>query len=106
LDEKWHEDNSFMGVLCRNGNPAPDSLGTQLFWQKHTSFDEVQKVSLRNNRHVVTDKWKLAVGINWRDDRNNSTMSLPLGRHRGLSNDVGGIQELRKLESSGGENKN
>jgi hypothetical protein len=53
-DEKWHEDNNFMGVLCRNGNPAPDSLGTQLFWRKHTSFDEVQKVSLRNNRHVVT----------------------------------------------------
>jgi hypothetical protein len=24
-------------------------------------------VSLRNNRHVVTGEWKLAVGIDWRD---------------------------------------
>jgi hypothetical protein len=55
-DEKWHEDDSFVGVLCRNGNPTPDSLGIQLFWQKNTSFDKVQKVSLRNNRHVVAGK--------------------------------------------------
>jgi hypothetical protein len=62
-DEKWHEDDNFMGVLCWNGNPAPDSPGTQFFWRKNTSFDEVQKVSLGNNRHVVADEWKLAVGI-------------------------------------------
>jgi hypothetical protein len=81
-----------VGVLYRNGNPAPVSLGAQLFWWKNTSFSEVQKVSLRNNRHVVTGKWKLVVGIDWRDDQYNNALSLPLGSHRGLSSDVGGFK--------------
>jgi hypothetical protein len=38
---------------------------------------------------VVTCEWELAVGIDWRDDWNSSTMFPPLGRHRGLSNDEG-----------------
>jgi hypothetical protein len=62
-DEKWHKDDSFMGILRRNGNPTPDSPGTQLFWRKNTSFDEVQKVSLRDNGHVVAGKWKLLGSI-------------------------------------------
>jgi hypothetical protein len=81
-----------VGVLCQNGNPVPDSPGTQHFWRKNTSFDKVQKVSLRNNRHVVTSEWKLFVGIDWQDDRNSSASSLPLGRHCGLSSDVGGLR--------------
>ena len=81
-----------MDILYRNGNPTPDSPGTQLFWRKNTSFDKVQKVSLRNNRHVVTGEWKLVVGIDWRDDRNSNALSLPLGSHRGLSSDAGGFR--------------
>jgi hypothetical protein len=92
LDEKWHEDNNFVGILCWNGNPMPDSPGTQLFWWKNTSFDEVQKFSFGNNIHVVTGEWNLAIGIDRRDDRNSSALSLPLGRHRGLSNDAGGFK--------------
>jgi hypothetical protein len=65
LDEKGLEDNNFVGVLCRNGKPALDFPGTQLLWRKNTSFDEVQKVSLGDNEHVVADKWKLAVRICW-----------------------------------------
>jgi hypothetical protein len=38
---------------------------------------------------VVTDKWKLAIGIDWRDDRNHNALSLPLGSHHGLSSEVG-----------------
>jgi hypothetical protein len=41
---------------------------------------------------VVTGEWKLVVGIDWRDDQNSSTLSLPLGRHYGLSNDAGGLR--------------
>jgi hypothetical protein len=91
-DEKWHEDDSFVGVLCRNSNLAPDSPGTQLFWWKNASFDEVQKVSLGNNIHVVADEWKLAVRIDWRDDRNNNTLSLPLGSHHCFSSKAGGLK--------------
>jgi hypothetical protein len=92
LDEKWHEDNSFVGVPYRNGNPAPDSARTQLFWRKNTSFDEVQNVSLGNNRRMVVGQWKLADGIDWRDDWNSNTLSLPLGSHRGLSSEAGGLK--------------
>jgi hypothetical protein len=62
-NEKWHEDDSYMGILHRNGSPTPDSPGTQLFWWKNTSFDEVQKVSLGDNEHVVAGKWKLLGSI-------------------------------------------
>jgi hypothetical protein len=81
-----------VGILYRNGNPTPYSLGTQLFWWKNTSFDEVQKVSLGNNRHVVAGEWKLAVKIDWRDNWNNNTLSLPLGGHRDLSRKAGGLK--------------
>jgi hypothetical protein len=81
-----------VGVLCWNGNPAPDSPATQLFWQKNTSFDQVQKVNLGNNRHVAAGEWKLAIGIDWQGDRNSNTLSLLLGSHRGLSSEAGGLK--------------
>jgi hypothetical protein len=70
----------------------PDSPGTQLFWRKNIDFDEAQKVSLGNNKHVVADEWKLAVGIDWWDDQNSNTLSLPVGSHRGLSSEVSGLK--------------
>jgi hypothetical protein len=93
--EKRHEDNSFMGVLCRNGNPAPDSPGTQLLRRQNTGFDEAQEVRLGDDGHMYASKWKLAIRIDWRDNWNNSTLSLPLGSHRNLSSEAG------KLKNSG-----
>jgi hypothetical protein len=55
----------------------------------------VQKVSFGNNRHVVTGEWELAVGIDWQDDRNSNTLFPLLGRHCGLSNDVGEFRNFR-----------
>jgi hypothetical protein len=52
----------------------------------------VQKVSFENNRHVVTGEGELAVGIDWRDDWNSSTLLSPLGHHRDLSNDASGFR--------------
>jgi hypothetical protein len=85
-----------MGVLCQNDNPVLDSPGTQLFWWKNTSFDEVQKVSLGDNKHVVADKWKLAVRIDWWDNQNNNTLSLPFGGHRNLSGQAGELRSSGK----------
>jgi hypothetical protein len=79
-----------MGILYRNCNSTLDSPGAQFFWRKNTNFDEVLKVSFRNNRHVVTGEWELVVGIDWRDDRNSNTLFPPLGCHRDLSNDASG----------------
>jgi hypothetical protein len=89
-----------VGILYRNGNPAPDLPGTQLFWQKNTSFDEVQKVSLEDNRHVVAGKWKLAIRIYWRDNRNNNTLSLPFGDHRNLSSEADGLMSSGTRKST------
>jgi hypothetical protein len=66
----------------------------------------VQKVSFRNNRHVVTGEGELTIRIEWRDDRNSSTLFSLLGLHRDLSNDASGLKKLRKLESNGGKRKN
>jgi hypothetical protein len=76
----------------------PDSPGTQLFWRKNTSFDEVQKVSLGDNEHVVADKWKLAVRIDWQDNWNNNTLSLTLGIHHDLSSKAGGLKGSENKE--------
>jgi hypothetical protein len=40
-DEKRHEDDNFMSVLCQNGNPTPDSPGTQLLRWQNAGFDKV-----------------------------------------------------------------
>jgi hypothetical protein len=81
-----------VGILYQNSNSAPDSPGAQFFWRKNTNFNKVQKVSFGNNRHMVTGEWKLVVGIDWRDDRNSSTLFSPLGCYHDLSNDADGFR--------------
>jgi hypothetical protein len=93
-DEKWHEDNSLMSILYRDGNSASDSPGAQFFWRKNTNFNKVQKVRLGNNRHVVTSEGEWTVEVDWRDDWNSSTLFSLLGRHRDLSSDAGGYRNL------------
>jgi hypothetical protein len=94
-DEKRHEDDNFVGVLCWNSNPAPDSPRTWFLWRKNTSFDKVQDVRLGDNRHVVASKWKLAIRINWQNNWNINTLSLPLGSH------LDPLSEASGLKSSG-----
>jgi hypothetical protein len=52
----------------------------------------VQKVSFRNNRNMVTNKGELTVGVDWRDDRDSSTLFSFLGRHRDSSDDASGFR--------------
>jgi hypothetical protein len=68
LDGERHEDDSFVSVLCRNGNPVLDSPGTQLLRQQNDGFDEVQEIRLSDNGHIVTGKWKLTIRIDGRND--------------------------------------
>jgi hypothetical protein len=88
-DEERHKDNGFVGVFCRDGHPTPDSPRTQLFRWQNPSLCKMQEIGLRNDRHVVTGKWKLAVGINGRNDWSSSALSFPLGGHCNLSGGVG-----------------
>jgi hypothetical protein len=55
-DEERHEDDSFVSVLCRNGDPAPDLPGTRLLRWQNAGFDEVQEIRLGDDIHVVTGK--------------------------------------------------
>jgi hypothetical protein len=56
----------------------------------------MQKIGLRNYRHVITGKWKLAVGVNGRNDRSSGALSLLLGSHHNLS---GGVDKLENPEN-------
>ena len=78
----------------------PDLPGTQLLRRQNTSFDEVQEIRLEDNGHVVASKWKLAIRIDWRDDWSRNTLSLPLGSHRDLSSEAGGLNGSGNREAA------
>ena len=52
----------------------------------------------RNDRHVITGKWKLAIGINGRNYWSSNVLSLPLRGHRNLSDGVGGLENSENRE--------
>jgi hypothetical protein len=66
-DKKRDVNNRFMGILCQNSDPAADSPRTEFLWRQNPNLNKV-KVGFRDNRHVITSKRKLAVGIDGRDD--------------------------------------
>jgi hypothetical protein len=100
VDKKWDINNRFMGVLCRNSDRAADSPSTELFSRQNPNLNKVEKVIFGDNRHVVTSKWKMVVGVDGRDDRSNDVLSLPLGSHRNLSGRMSGLTILGKQRSS------
>jgi hypothetical protein len=99
-DEERHEDDSFVSVLCQNGNPMPDSPGTQLLRRQNPGFDKLQKIGLRNNGHMVAEKWNLAIRIDGRNDWSSSTLSLPLVGHRSVSSEVGRLKNSENREAT------
>jgi hypothetical protein len=96
VDKKRDVDNKFMGVRCRNSDPAADSPRTDFFWRQNPNLNKVKKVRFGDNRHVVTSKQKLVVRIDGRDDRSNDVLPLPLGSHRNLSGGMSGLRILEK----------
>jgi hypothetical protein len=85
-----------MSVLCRNSDTAADPPRTELFWKKNPNLNKMEKVRFEDNRHVVTNKWKLAVGVDGRDDYSNGALPLPLGSHRNLLGGTSGLGILGK----------
>jgi hypothetical protein len=83
-DERRNIDNGLMGVLRRDNDPTADPPRTKFLRRKNSDGDEVKKVGLRNNRHVVTYERQLAVGIKGRNGHGRCTLILPLGRHLNL----------------------
>jgi hypothetical protein len=54
--EEWNIDDGLMGVFCWNSDPTADLPGTEFFRRKNPDGHEMEKASLRNNRHMVTCK--------------------------------------------------
>jgi hypothetical protein len=89
-DEKRNVNDGFVGVFCRNSDPTADPPRIELLWRKNSDGYEMEKVGLRDDRHVVTCKRQLTVGIHRRNDRGRRTLGFPLGRHLNLTGEQSG----------------
>jgi hypothetical protein len=74
-----------MSVLYRNSDTAADPPRIELIWKQNPNLNEMKKVGFGDDRHVITNEWKLAVGVDGRDDCSSGALPLPLGGHRDLS---------------------
>jgi hypothetical protein len=66
-EKKRNINHRFMGILCWNSDPVTNPPRTELLRRKDPDRHEMEKVRLRNNRHMVTSERQLAVGV----DRGN-----------------------------------
>jgi hypothetical protein len=63
MDEKRNINDRFMCILYRDGDTVANLPRAELFWKQNPNFNEMKKVRFRNNRHMITSKGKLAVGV-------------------------------------------
>jgi hypothetical protein len=99
-DKKRNIDNRLMGIFCRNSDPTANPPRTKFLRRKNSNIDKVEEIRFRDNRHMVTCKGQLAVGVDGRDHYYSRILVLPLGRHRNL---VGGLNrsEIREKQKYG-----
>jgi hypothetical protein len=64
----------------------------------------MKEVGFRNDRHMVTGEWKLAIGVDERDDCSSGALPLPLWCHRDLSGRTSRI-EISGKQRSGSKGK-
>jgi hypothetical protein len=62
-EKKRNVNHGFMGILCRDSDPMTNPPRTKLPRGKDPDGHEVEKVRLEDNRHMVTCKRQLAVGV-------------------------------------------
>jgi hypothetical protein len=99
VNKKWNIDNRFLGVLCRNSDPVANPPRIEFLWWQNPNLNKVEKVRFGDNRHVITSKHKLAVGVDGRDNRSNGALPLPLGSHCTLSCRMSRLRILGKQRS-------
>ena len=103
VDGKWNINDRFMSVLCRNSDTVADPPRTELFWKQNPNLNKMEKVGFGDDRHVVTSKWKLAVGVDGWDDCSSSALPLPLGDHHDLSGETSRLGISGKQRNGRGE---
>jgi hypothetical protein len=102
-NEKWNVNDRFMSVLCRNSDTAIDPPRAELLRKQSPNFNEMKKVEFRDDRHVVTNEWKLATEVDGRDDSSSGALPLPLGGHRDLSGETSRLGISGKQRNGRGE---
>jgi len=55
--------HGFVVILCWNSDPVANPPRTELLRRKDPDGHEMEKVRLRDNRHMVTCERQLAVGV-------------------------------------------
>jgi hypothetical protein len=98
-NKKRNINDRLMGILCWNGDAATNSPRAELFWKQNPNLNEMKEVRFRNDRHMVTSEWQLAIGVDRRDDCSNGALPLPLWRHRNLSSETSRIKISGKQRS-------
>jgi hypothetical protein len=80
-EKKRNINHGFVGILCWNSDPVENPPRTELLRRKDPDGHEMEKVRLRNNRHMVTCERQLAVGVDRGNHSSGRTRGLPLQRH-------------------------
>jgi hypothetical protein len=89
--KKRSVNHGLMGILYRDRSPMADPPRTEFPWRKNTDGHKVEEFGFRDDRHVVTCKRQLAVGIDWRNHHGEGACDLPLGSHLDFTNkQIGG----------------
>jgi hypothetical protein len=102
-DKKRDVNNGLVGILCRDSNPTTNPPRAKLLRRKNSDRDKVEKIRLRNNRHMITCERQLAIEIDRRNDRSSRILILPLGRHRNLIDGLSGSEIKGKQRRFGGK---
>jgi hypothetical protein len=101
-DKKRDVNNGLVGILCRDSNPTTDPPRAKLIRRKNSDRDKMEKVRLKNNKHMITCERQLAVGIDGRNNRSGRILTLSLGRHLNLVGELSESEIKGKQRRSGG----
>jgi hypothetical protein len=101
MDEERNVNNRLVCVLRLDSNPTTDPPRAKLLWGKNSDRDKMKKVRLGNNRHVITCKRQLTVGINGRNNRSGGILALSVGCHLNLACELSGSEIKGKQRRSG-----
>jgi hypothetical protein len=88
-----------VGIFCRDSSPVANPPGTEFPWRKNPDGHEVEEFGFGNDRHVVTCKRQLAVGIDWRNHHSGRARDFPLGSHLDSTSEQTGGEQKRGFGS-------
>jgi hypothetical protein len=101
-EKKRNINHEFMGILCWNSDPVANPPRIELLRRKEPDGHEMEKVRLRNNRHMVTCERQLAVGVDRGNHCSGRTRGLSLGRHLNSTGEQSGSRIAKGQRRSGG----